>query len=89
MDGGLTVLQKNFPAEYESLQPELERYFSRFGVINAVRMRRKDDKSFKNSVFCEFSEVESAQRFLDGTPREFKGTELAVMSKYVDHSTSL
>jgi lupus La protein len=77
----LTTSQKNFPEEYESLQPELERYFARFGVINAVRMRRKDDKSFKSSVFCEFSEVESAQRFLDGTKREFKGVELTVMSK--------
>jgi hypothetical protein len=44
-------------------------------------MRRKEDKGFKGSVFCEFSEVESAQRFLDGTKREFKGIELAVMSK--------
>jgi lupus La protein len=47
-------------------------------------MRRKDDKAFKGSVFCEFSEVESAQRFLEkeeGKPREFKGKELLVMSK--------
>lgn len=73
--------QKNFPDEYESLQPELERYFARFGAINAVRMRRKEDKAFKGSVFCEFSEVESAKRFLDGTKREFKGVELTVMSK--------
>jgi len=44
-------------------------------------MRRKEDKAFKGSVFCEFSEVESAKRFLDGTKREFKGVELTVMSK--------
>lgn len=75
--------QKGFPDEYPALQVELERYFARFGAISAVRMRRKDDKTFKNSAFCEFSEVEGAQRFLNmgNGPREFKGRELLVMSK--------
>ncbi|KAG8797865.1 hypothetical protein FRC19_006545 [Serendipita sp. 401] len=78
-----SVYAKNFPAEYSTLQQDIERFFSRFGAIAAVRMRRHEDKSFKESVFCEYADVEGAQRFLnpeDG-PRKFKGTELLIMSK--------
>ncbi|KAG8826155.1 hypothetical protein FRC17_008356 [Serendipita sp. 399] len=78
-----SVYAKNFPTEYPTLQQDLERFFSRFGAIAAVRMRRHEDKSFKGSVFCEYSDVEGAQRFVnkEDRPREFKGTELLVMSK--------
>jgi hypothetical protein len=62
-------------------------------------MRRKDDKSFKNSVFCEYSELEGALRFLgkdetgasvegEKPKREFKGSELVFMSKLVDPTQS-
>lgn len=80
-----SVYVKGFPTtEYRDMQMDLERYFARFGAVACVRMRRDQDKKFKGSVFCEFSDVDTAERFVkpaDGSKREFDGTELLVMKK--------
>jgi len=39
--------QKGFGDETPTLQAELEEYFNKFGRINAVRMRRDQEKKFK------------------------------------------
>ena len=40
-------IQKGFGDETPTLQAELEEYFNKFGRINAVRMRRDQEKKFK------------------------------------------
>jgi lupus La protein len=42
------VEQKGFGEERPTLQKELEEYFSKYGLVRSVRMRRQDDtKQFK------------------------------------------
>lgn len=40
-------IQKGFPDESEGLQRELEKFFEKWGKVNAVRMRRDEHKKFK------------------------------------------
>ena len=70
------------------LQQDLEKFFSDLGVgaVNAVRMRRDDDKKFKNSVFVELDSVDAAKSLADQDPKPtYPGqTEpLLLMLKYV------
>ncbi|EJD04821.1 uncharacterized protein FOMMEDRAFT_120041 [Fomitiporia mediterranea MF3/22] len=78
-----SIYAKGFGSEYPGLQEELEKYFDAFGRVNAVRMRRKyDTKEFKGSVFVEYADVSSAERFLSLDPKpKWKDTELLTMSK--------
>lgn len=89
-----SVYAKGFPDEYDGLQKELEDYFSQFGRINSVRMRRENEKprKFKNSVFVEFAEPADMTAFLaqaksmdpiedGGHGVVYKETKLQVMSK--------
>ena len=43
--------QKGFGDEEPTLQGRLEEFFSQYGVVNAVRMRRDEHKKFK---VCHF-----------------------------------
>ncbi|KAF8335925.1 uncharacterized protein EI90DRAFT_3120172 [Cantharellus anzutake] len=65
------------------LQKELEKFFSKWGTIVAVRLRRDDDKKFKGSVFVEFSEQVSATAFLEAPESEkrWNGDSLLTYSK--------
>lgn len=68
------------------LQQELEKFFSSLGVgkVNAVRMRRDEQKKFKGSVFVEFATLDSAKAFLELDPvPTYPGQDkpLEVMSK--------
>lgn len=49
------------------LQKDLEEFFTGLGVgkVNAVRMRRDEQKKFKGSVFVEFATLESAKAVVD------------------------
>ncbi|KAG9079729.1 hypothetical protein FS749_008289 [Ceratobasidium sp. UAMH 11750] len=77
-----SVYAKGFPDETPDLQIRLEKYFAQFGQVNAVRMRRTDQKVFKNSVFVEFASFDSVKRFLEADPKPtFDDTELVTMSK--------
>ncbi|CAN6618030.1 la protein homolog [Trichomonascus vanleenenianus] len=82
-----SVYAKGFPDETDSLQEEIEKFFETWGEVKQVRMRRTEDKKFKNSVFVEFAELEDANSFLAADPKPKYGeTELLTMSKkaYVD-----
>ena len=75
-----SVYAKGFGTEEKHTQVDLEKFFEEFGKVNAVRLRRADDGSFKGSVFVEYAMPESAEKFLS-EPRKYKDTELITMSK--------
>jgi len=71
--------------EEPGLQQRLEAFFSKFGNVNAVRMRRVDkSKEFKGSIFTEFTDFETVDKFVNADPRPtWEGKELLVMTKCV------
>ncbi|KAF9649540.1 hypothetical protein BDM02DRAFT_3179669 [Thelephora ganbajun] len=80
---GRSVYAKGFGAEVPGLQRKLETFFSKFGNVNAVRMRRIDkSKEFKGSIFVEFADFETVDKFLNADPRPtWEGKELLIMTK--------
>ncbi|KAF8636079.1 hypothetical protein AX17_003786 [Amanita inopinata Kibby_2008] len=77
-----SVYAKGFGEEHANLQQELEELFDKYGRVNAVRMRRDQDKKFKGSVFTEFSDFTSVDKFLNCDPKpSWDGSELLIMSK--------
>ncbi|KAA8912382.1 hypothetical protein TRICI_003499 [Trichomonascus ciferrii] len=77
-----SIYAKGFPDENKGLQIELEKYFEGYAPVKEVRMRRTEDKKFKNSVFVEFASVEDAKKFLEADPKPtYNGNELLTMSK--------
>ncbi|KAG6917135.1 hypothetical protein DXG01_003725 [Tephrocybe rancida] len=77
-----SVYAKGFPDEDSKLQRRLEEFFAKYGKTNAVRMRRGEDKKFKNSVFAEFADFAHVDVFLNADPKPtFDGKELLIMSK--------
>lgn len=83
-----SVYAKGFGEEEHDTQFKIETFFTPYGPWNAVRLRRDDRKRFKGSVFVEFADKETADKFLALDPKpKYKGeTELEIMSKktYVD-----
>jgi len=65
------------------LQKELEKLFSKWGTVIAVRLRREKDKQFKGSVFVEYLEEDSAKAFLDApaSDKRWNGESLLTYSK--------
>lgn len=78
-----SVYVKGFGEEVRSSQFDIEAFFATHGPTNAVRLRRTNDKEFKGSVFVEFADVETAEKFLALDPKPlWKGTDvLEVKSK--------
>ena len=78
-----SIYAKNFPDEYPNLQVDLEQYFKNFGDVISVRMRRDDEKKFKNSVFVEFASQDQANKFLNlvSSEKKYNDVELLTMSK--------
>lgn len=64
-----SVYVKGFGAEEADTQFEVERFFANYGAYNQVRLRRHDDGLFKGSAFCEYVDVETAQKFLNLDPK--------------------
>ncbi|KAF6838008.1 RNA-binding la domain protein [Colletotrichum musicola] len=86
------VYVKGFGDEEPSTQFDLEAFFTQFGPINAVRLRRTAEKLFKGSVFVEFPDEEAAQKFLATEPKpQWKGHDLKIMPKvdYVKEKSAL
>ncbi|WYZ46031.1 hypothetical protein EsH8_IX_000256 [Colletotrichum jinshuiense] len=86
------VYVKGFGDEEPSTQFDLEAFFTQFGSINAVRLRRTNEKLFKGSVFVEFPDEEAAQKFLAIDPKpKWKGHDLKIMPKidYVKEKSAL
>ncbi|KIK52440.1 hypothetical protein GYMLUDRAFT_77842 [Collybiopsis luxurians FD-317 M1] len=75
-----SIYAKGFETdETPNTSAELERFFQGYGSTNAVCMRRNEDKSFKGSVFVEFTEPSDVDTFLKTDPKPtWRGTELTI-----------
>lgn len=79
-----SIYAKGFGEEEPSSQFDIEAFFAPYGPTRAVRLRRSfQDKLFKGSVFVEFQDEETAQKFIDLEPKpKWKGKdELKIMTK--------
>ncbi|RXW19083.1 hypothetical protein EST38_g6779 [Candolleomyces aberdarensis] len=53
-----------------------------YGTINFIRMQRGKNKKFKASVFTEFADFKTVDRFLKAKPKPtFEDRELLIMTK--------
>jgi len=76
-----SIYAKGFGDEEPSSQFDIEAFFTPYGPIKQVRLRRTDDKLFKGSVFVEFQDVDLAQTFLKLEPKPLWKGEHILMIK--------
>lgn len=78
-----SIYAKGFGEEEPSTQFDIETFFVPFGPTRSVRLRRSDqDRLFKGSVFVEFQDEETAQKFMDLEDKpKWKGEDLKYMTK--------
>ncbi|KAI1459129.1 hypothetical protein F4805DRAFT_422692 [Annulohypoxylon moriforme] len=80
-----TTYIKGFGEENKSTQFDAEDFVSQFGEINAVRLRRDEnhkDRVFKGSIFVEWVDEETANKFYDLKPEpRYKDHPMMIMPK--------
>ncbi|KAI1127719.1 hypothetical protein F5Y10DRAFT_242238 [Nemania abortiva] len=79
-----SVYVKGFGDETSSTQFDIEAFFAQFGQFDSVRLRRAEppEKVFKGSVFVEWSDKETADKFVELKPEpQWKGHPLHIMWK--------
>ncbi|KAH7384784.1 hypothetical protein BKA64DRAFT_711905 [Cadophora sp. MPI-SDFR-AT-0126] len=77
-----SIYAKGFGDEEPGSQFDIEAFFAPYGPTNSVRLRRTEQKLFKGSVFVEFQDDETAQKFLALDPKPlWKGNKLLIKSK--------
>lgn len=85
-----SVYAKGFGDEEPSTQFDIEAFFSNYGHVKHVKLRRTAEELFKGSVFVEFASAEEADAFVKLDPKPtWKGHELIIMKKkdYLDEKT--
>lgn len=77
-----SIYVKGFGAEDKTTQLDTEAFFAKFGETNSVRLRRGDDGGFKGSVFVEFADQETAEKFMALDPKpQWKDHDLLILRK--------
>lgn len=77
-----SVYVKGFGNEIPSTQFDIEAFFTQHGEIHSVRLRRGDDGGFKGSVFVEWADQETAEKFMALDPKPtWKEHDLLIMWK--------
>ncbi|GAW25218.1 putative RNA-binding la domain protein [Rosellinia necatrix] len=79
-----SVYVKGFGDETTSTQFDIEAFFAQYGQFDSVRLRRAEapEKVFKGSVFVEWSDKETADKFIALQPEpQWKGHPLHIMWK--------
>ncbi|RDW92054.1 hypothetical protein BP5796_01448 [Coleophoma crateriformis] len=78
-----SIYVKGFGDEEPTTQFDIEAFFTPYGPINSVRLRRTEDKLFKGSVFVEFADDELAEKFLalESKPLWQGKNDLKIISK--------
>ncbi|KAI0432115.1 hypothetical protein F5Y09DRAFT_302609 [Xylaria sp. FL1042] len=79
-----SVYVKGFGDETSSTQFDIEAFFTQYGQFDSVRLRRAEppEKVFKGSVFVEWSDKETADKFMAIKPEpQWKGHPLHIMWK--------
>lgn len=82
-----SVYAKGFGDEERSTQFDIEAFFSTYGHVKHVKLRRTGEELFKGSVFVEFETVEEADAFVAQDPKPtWKDHDLLIMKKkeYLD-----
>ncbi|KAH9995359.1 hypothetical protein F4779DRAFT_607623 [Xylariaceae sp. FL0662B] len=75
---------KGFGEEESSTQFDIEAFLSSYGEFNSVRLRRADnnERTFKGSVFVEWADKETADKFVALKPEPtWKGFPLMILPK--------
>ncbi|KAF2965909.1 hypothetical protein GQX73_g7648 [Xylaria multiplex] len=79
-----SVYVKGFGDETSSTQFDIEAFFAQYGQFDSVRLRRAEppEKVFKGSVFVEWTDKETADKFMALKPEpQWKGHPLHIMWK--------
>lgn len=77
-----SIYAKGFGEEQATTQKDVEDFFAVYGDVNSVRLRRKEDGTFKGSVFVEFATEDLAKEFLAQEPKpKWEDKELQIKSK--------
>ncbi|KAF5662555.1 hypothetical protein FHETE_7907 [Fusarium heterosporum] len=87
-----TVYVKGFGDEAPNTQFDLESFFSQFGEIKGLKLRRTNENLFKGSVFVTFADEDEANKFIKMDPApKWKDHDLKIMSKraYCDEKNDL
>lgn len=81
-----SVYAKGFGDEEPSTQFDIEAFFTPYGPTTSIRLRRTEDKLFKGSVFVEFQDVETYERFLAVDPKPlWKGEHVLMIQPKQDY----
>lgn len=77
-----SVYVKGFGEEEQSTQFDIEAFFAKYGETNSVRLRRGDDQGFKGSVFVEWADQETADKFIALDPKpKWKDHDVLILRK--------
>lgn len=77
-----TIYAKGFPKE--STLDDLLKHFKQYDHVENIIMRKYQERStkkrmFKGSAFITFKTREQAEKFIEGKPHEYQGTELIIL----------